>query len=64
MALANIRIFLGVSVGKKKKSSDSWVDSRISPRLSGISGVYPSFRHASIGFLPFFPQIFHGISLS
>ena len=55
--LANLEIFQGISVEKKKKNGARWVGRGIILWLSGISSWYPSLRQASTVFLPFFKQI-------
>ena len=62
-SLANVGIFRGISVEKKKKKNGaSWVETLIAIILSGISDGYPSHRQASAVF-SFFPRTFLGISL-
>ena len=61
-ALANARIFTGISEEKKKKDRASRFERGISLGLSGIFSGYPSLRQASAVFLPSF-HVYSLISL-
>ena len=59
-ALANVRIFLGISVEKIEKDGASWVENGLTVRnIRGIFFSQASYRR----FSSFFPWIFLEISL-